>query len=30
MFARYIFNMFRPKDGDNLTWDKVDNMMARY
>ncbi|MEA3354118.1 MAG: riboflavin synthase [Campylobacterota bacterium] len=29
MFARYIFNMFKGKD-DNLTWDKVDNIMASY
>ena len=29
MFARYIYNMFKPhKDG--LTWDKVDSIMARY
>jgi riboflavin synthase len=28
MFARYIFNMFKQDDG--LTWDKVDNIMARY
>jgi len=30
MFARYIYNMFKGKDNDNLTWDKVDNIMARY
>jgi len=31
MFARYIFNMFK-KDNDknNLSWDNVDNIMARY
>jgi riboflavin synthase len=28
MFARYIFNMFNEDNG--LTWDKVDNIMARY
>ncbi len=28
MFARYIYNMFKAKDG--LTWDKVDSIMARY
>jgi len=32
MFARYIFNMFKKDDAnnDNLSWDKVDNIMARY
>lgn len=29
MFARYIFNMFN-NDEKKLTWDKVDNIMARY
>ena len=29
MFARYIYNMFR-KDKDNLSWDDIDNVMARY
>lgn len=28
MFARYIYNMFKNKD--DLTWDKVDAIMARY
>jgi riboflavin synthase len=29
MFARYIYNMFKGNE-DKLTWDKVDNIMARY
>ncbi len=29
MFARYIFNMFK-KDSDNLSWDQVDKIMAKY
>ena len=29
MFARYIYNMFKPK-GNDLSWDKVDAIMARY
>ncbi|RXJ85665.1 riboflavin synthase [Arcobacter sp. CECT 8985] len=29
MFARYIFNMFKPKD-EKLTWDKVESIMSRY
>lgn len=29
MFARYIFNMFR-KNKDDLSWDKVDKIMANY
>lgn len=29
MFARYIYNMFKGSK-DTLTWDKVDNIMARY
>ncbi len=29
MFARYIYNMFKNKE-DNLTWDKVDKIMAAY
>lgn len=28
MFARYIYNMFKGKD--EMTWDKVDAIMARY
>ncbi|WP_320035412.1 riboflavin synthase [Halarcobacter sp.] len=31
MFARYIYNMFQNKSSDkDLTWDKVDGIMARY
>ncbi len=29
MFARYIYNMFKPKN-EELTWDKVEKIMARY
>jgi len=29
MFARYIFNIFN-KDEDNLSWDKIDKIMANY
>ncbi len=29
MFARYIYNMFKHKEND-LSWDKVDAIMARY
>ncbi len=29
MFARYIYNMFRPKD-EELTWEKVESIMAKY
>ena len=29
MFARYIYNMFKPQGGD-LSWDKIDAIMARY
>jgi len=29
MFARYVYNMFKGTK-DTLTWDKVDNIMARY
>lgn len=29
MFARYIYNMFG-KEKDNLSWDQVDSVMARY
>lgn len=29
MFARYIYNMFKPK-GNDLSWDNVDAIMARY
>ncbi len=29
MFARYIYNMFKGKEND-LSWDKVDAIMARY
>ena len=28
MFARYVYNMFKPKD--DLSWDDVDNIMAKY
>ena len=28
MFARYVYNMFKKED--NLTWDKVDRIMASY
>lgn len=30
MFARYIYNMFKPKDGKSLTWSDVDRVMANY
>ncbi|OCL83464.1 riboflavin synthase [Arcobacter porcinus] len=30
MFARYIFNMFKKNDKDNLTWENVDRIMASY
>lgn len=30
MFARYIYNMFKKGDKDNLTWENVDRIMARY
>ena len=30
MFARYVYNMFKGKDEAGLSWDKVDNIMARY
>ncbi|WP_321313007.1 riboflavin synthase [Halarcobacter sp.] len=31
MFARYIYNMFQNKNSEkDLTWDKVDGIMARY
>ncbi|TLT08778.1 riboflavin synthase [Aliarcobacter thereius] len=30
MFARYIFNMFKKNDKDNLTWESVDRIMASY
>lgn len=31
MFARYIYNMFQNKhDSDELTWDKVEGIMATY
>lgn len=30
MFARYIFNMFKKNDKDNLTWESVDRIMANY
>ena len=29
MFARYVYNIFK-KDNSELSWDKVDNMMALY
>ena len=29
MFARYIYNMVKPQE-ENITWDKVDNIMATY
>mgnify|MGYP000504154749 FL=1 len=29
MFARYVYNMIKGSN-DTLTWDKVDNIMARY
>jgi len=29
MFARYVYNIFK-KDNTDLSWDKVDNMMALY
>ncbi len=29
MFARYIYNMFKNKE-NKLSWDEVDNIMARY
>ncbi len=28
MFARYVYNMFKPKD--DLSWDDIDNIMAKY
>ena len=30
MFARYIFNMFDKKGENDLSWDKVDNIMSHY
>lgn len=31
MFARYIYNMFKPSDSkEELTWDKVERIMATY
>lgn len=30
MFARYVYNMFKNQDTDKLSWDQVDNIMARY
>tara|TARA_B110000046_G_C12998406_1_gene401078 strand:+ start:484 stop:1101 length:618 start_codon:yes stop_codon:yes gene_type:complete len=31
MFARYIFNMFKKNDQDDgISWDTVDNIMAKY
>ncbi|MEA2050486.1 MAG: riboflavin synthase [Campylobacterota bacterium] len=31
MFARYIYNMFKPKNSDDkLSWDDVDKIMANY
>ncbi len=30
MFARYIYNMFKPKDDKTLKWDDVDRIMATY
>ncbi len=31
MFARYVFNMFKPKKNiDDLSWDSVDKIMANY
>ena len=30
MFARYIYNMFKKGDKDNLTWENVDRIMASY
>lgn len=30
MFARYIYNMFKPNENNALSWDSVDAMMARY
>lgn len=30
MFARYIYNMFKDKEEDKLTWGKVDRIMSSY
>lgn len=30
MFARYVYNMFKNQETDKLSWDQVDNIMARY
>ncbi len=30
MFARYVYNMFKGKDNDKLSWDNVDKIMASY
>ena len=30
MFARYIFNMFKSKDRDSLSWKNIDGIMASY
>ena len=30
MFARYIYNMFKKSDKNNMSWDDVDKIMANY
>jgi len=30
MFARYVYNIFKKDKTDELSWDKVDNIMANY
>lgn len=30
MFARYVFNMFKNQSADKLSWNQVDNIMAKY
>ncbi|MCJ8328028.1 MAG: riboflavin synthase [Campylobacterales bacterium] len=30
MFARYVYNIFKGKNSDDLTWENVDDIMASY
>lgn len=30
MFARYVFNLFRKNENENLSWDSVDKIMSNY